>query len=419
VLFLDLDHFKTINDSLGHHAGDLLLCEIADRLLSKTRQVDAVARLGGDEFVVVLSDTDAQHAASVASQLLEAVGASTRIDGHSVSVSTSIGIGLYPRDGETAEVLIRHADAAMYSAKESGRRNYQFFVPGMSAAAIDALDQENLLREAMARGQFVLHYQPQLDMRDGRITGVEALIRWNHPTRGLVFPLDFIGFAEKRGLIAAIGRWVLEQACRQMKAWHDAGFARVPVAVNLSAIEFRQRDLVPAMAAVLQASGLAPQFLEVELTESALIDQGSFIGEQLQALKALGVRLAIDDFGTGYSSLAYLKRFPIDRLKIDRSFVQDTPADADDVAIITAILQMARSLKLATVAEGVETVEQQALLRSLGCGDFQGFLVSRPIAAEAMATFLRTVGTAGWRDRQPQPVPASGRTLPPSDETQR
>jgi diguanylate cyclase (GGDEF)-like protein/PAS domain S-box-containing protein len=418
VLFLDLDHFKTINDSLGHHAGDLLLCEIADRLLSKTRQVDAVARLGGDEFVVVLSDTDAQHAASVASQLLEAVGASARIDGHSVSVSTSIGIGLYPRDGETAEVLIRHADAAMYSAKESGRRNYQFFVPGMSAAAIDALDQENLLREAMARGQFVLHYQPQLDMRDGRITGVEALIRWNHPTRGLVFPLDFIGFAEKRGLIAAIGRWVLEQACRQMKAWHDAGFARVPVAVNLSAIEFRQRDLVPAMAAVLQASGLAPQFLEVELTESALIDQGSFIGEQLQALKALGVRLAIDDFGTGYSSLAYLKRFPIDRLKIDRSFVQDTPADADDVAIITAILQMARSLKLATVAEGVETVEQQALLRSLGCGDFQGFLVSRPIAAEAMATFLRTVGTAGWRDRQPQPVPASGRTLPPSAETQ-
>jgi diguanylate cyclase (GGDEF)-like protein/PAS domain S-box-containing protein len=416
VLFLDLDHFKTINDSLGHHAGDLLLCEIATRLLSHARQVDAVARLGGDEFVVVLADTDSRHASGVASRLLDAVGASMRIDGHNVSVSTSIGIGLFPGDGETAQELIRRADAAMYSAKESGRRNYQFFVPSMSAAAVDALDQENLLREAIARSQFALHYQPQIDMRDGRITGVEALIRWHHPTRGLVGPMAFIGFAEKRGLIASIGRWVLEQACRQIKAWHDAGHPRVPVAVNLSAIEFRQRDLVPSIAAVLQASGLAPEFLELELTESALLDQGSFIGEQLHALKALGVRLAIDDFGTGYSSLAYLKRFPIDRLKIDRSFVQDTPADADDVAIVTAILQMARSLKLATVAEGVETAAQQALLRGLGCGDFQGFLVSRPLATEAMATFLRTHGPAGWR--QPESEPGLGHALPPAGEGQ-
>jgi diguanylate cyclase (GGDEF)-like protein/PAS domain S-box-containing protein len=412
VLFLDLDHFKTINDSLGHHAGDLLLCEISTRLQSQARRVDAVARLGGDEFVVVLSDTDSRHAASVASQLLDAVGASMRIDGHTVSVSTSIGIGLYPGDGETADELLRRADTAMYNAKESGRRNYQFFVPAMSSGAIDALNQENLLRDALTRSQFALHYQPQIDMRDGRITGVEALIRWHHPTRGLVGPLEFIGFAEKRGLIAVIGRWVLEQACRQIKAWHDAGLAQVPVAVNLSAIEFRQRDLVPSIAAVLQTTGLAPRFLELELTESALMDQGSLIGEQLHALKTLGVRLAIDDFGTGYSSLAYLKRFPIDRLKIDRSFVRDTPADADDVAIVTAILQMARSLKLATVAEGVETAAQQALLRSLGCGDFQGFLVSRPLAPEAMAVFLRTHGPAGWRDRPPAPERGPGRALP-------
>jgi len=398
VLFLDLDHFKNVNDSLGHHAGDQLLCEVACRLSASVRQADTVARLGGDEFIVVLADLEGpEDAARVAAKLLDTVSVSMRIDGHKISVSPSIGIGIFPGDGDTSEQLIAHADAAMYHAKDSGRRNYQFFMPSMARRSVDALDQEDMLRNALAKGQFVLHYQPQIGIVDGRITGMEALVRWQHPDRGLVGPLTFIGFAEKRGLIAAIGRWVLEQACRQLKTWHDAGHPRVAVAVNLSAIEFRQRDLVPSIAAVLQATGLAPHYLEIELTESALLDQEGFISERLQALKALGVRLAIDDFGTGYSSLAYLKRYPIDRLKIDRSFVKDTPSDPDDVAIVTAILQMARSLKLATAAEGVETMAQLALLRSLGCSDFQGYLAARPMAADAMESFMRSTAANGWQ----------------------
>ncbi len=398
VLFLDLDHFKNVNDSLGHHAGDQLLCQVAGRLSASVRPVDMVARLGGDEFVVVLAELDTlDDAARVAVKLLEAVSVSMRIDGHKVSVSPSIGIAIFPSDGDTPDELIAHTDAAMYHAKDNGRRNYQFFVPSMARRAVDTLDQEDMLRDALAQKQFVLHYQPQIDIVDGRVTGMEALVRWQHPDRGLVGPLAFIGFAEKRGLISAIGRWVLEQACRQLKAWHDAGHPRVPIAVNLSAIEFRQHDLVPSIAAVLQATGLEPHFLEIELTESALLDQQGFISERLQALKALGVRLAIDDFGTGYSSLAYLKRYPIDRLKIDRSFVKDVPADPDDVAIITAILQMARSLKLDTTAEGVETMAQLALLRRLGCSDFQGYLATRPMAADGMQAFLRSTAANGWR----------------------
>jgi diguanylate cyclase (GGDEF)-like protein len=397
VLFLDLDNFKTVNDSLGHHAGDQLLCEVADRLAGAVGHADLVARQGGDEFVVLLTGTGGQEdAARVAGKLLDLFGTPMLINGHKVAVSCSIGIGLFPGDGVTADELIRHADVAMYHAKDSGRRNYQFFAPGMSRRSFEALDQEHLLRDALAQEQFVLHYQPQVDATDGRLTGMEALVRWQHPSRGLVGPADFIPFAEQRGLIAAIGRWVVAQACRQLKAWHDGGHPRVPVAVNLSAIEFRQRDLVSSIARALQETGLEPRYLEIELTESALLEHGGNIGERLHALKALGVRLAIDDFGTGYSSLAYLKRYPIDRLKIDRSFVQDTPQDPDDVAIVTAILQMAHALKLATAAEGVETIAQLALLQRLGCGDCQGFLVSRPMAPHQMEQFLRGPGITGW-----------------------
>jgi len=397
VLLLDLDNFKTVNDSLGHHAGDQLLCEVANRLADAVGHADLIARQGGDEFVVVLTDIGGQEdAARAADKLLDMFGDPMLIGGHKVSVSCSIGIGLFPDDGANADELIRHADVAMYHAKDNGRRNYQFFAPGMSSRAIEALDQESLLRDALAQEQFVLHYQPQVDATDGRLTGMEALVRWQHPTKGLVGPVEFIPFAEQRGLIAAIGRWVVVQACRQLKAWHDAGYPRVPVAVNLSAIEFRQRDLVSSIESALQEAELEPHFLEIELTESALLDHGGSIGERLRALKVLGVRLAIDDFGTGYSSLAYLKRYPIDRLKIDRSFVQDTPQDPDDVAIVTAILQMAHALKLATVAEGVETMAQLALVRSLGCGDCQGFLVARPMAPDQMAQFLRGPGMTGW-----------------------
>lgn len=389
ILFIDLDNFKTVNDSLGHHAGDQLLREIAKRISSTVRDADIVSRLGGDEFLVVLSDVASRtDAAIVAGKLLEVVNMSVQIEGHKLSVSPSIGISVYPGDGETADELIRNADAAMYHAKDSGRSNYQFFVPAMSTRAFEALNKESQLREAIAGGQFVLHYQPQLRLSDGALVGVEALVRWQHPQRGLVGPDEFIAFAESRGLIAAIGRWVLQEACRQMKAWHDEGGPRVPVAVNLSAVEFKQGDLVSEIAGVLTASGLAPHYLEIELTESVLMDHAGHTLQTLEALKALGVRLSVDDFGTGYSSLAYLKRYPIDKLKIDRSFVRDIPGDSDDVAIATAIIQMARSLQLHTVAEGVETQEQLDMLRNLGCNQFQGYLVSRPVDAVGARAWL-------------------------------
>ena len=390
VLFIDLDNFKTINDSLGHHAGDLLLREIALRLSAAVRQGDIVARLGGDEFVVVLAEVaNSDDAARVAAKLMAMVNAAVTLEGRKLSVSPSIGISVFPMDGDSADDLIRHADAAMYHAKDSGRNNYQFFAPNLLERALDMLSQESLLREAVASNQFVLHYQPQLCIADGTLTGMEALVRWQHPHRGLVGPADFIAFAEARGLIAGIGRWVVFEACRQIKQWHDGGAARVPVATNLSAIEFKQRDLVQSIASALQAAGLEPRYLEIELTESVPLGHGTEVLDTLTALKALGVGLAIDDFGTGCSSLAYLKCYPIDRLKIDRSFVRDLLVDADNLAIVTAIIQMAHSLKLVTVAEGVESRAQLDALRQLGCRQFQGFLVSRPLAAPALEALLR------------------------------
>lgn len=389
VLFLDLDHFKTVNDSLGHHAGDQLLCEVADRIRQCVREADMVARLGGDEFVVVLSGIHTpSDAAHVADKLLEAMHGVFTLDSQPVTMSPSIGISLFPDDGATGDVLLRCADAAMYHAKESGRGNRQFFQPGMDGHAMEVLQQERLLRTAIARQDFVLHYQPQVSLQDGALQGFEALVRWQHPERGLVGPDEFIGFAEARGLIAPIGRWVLHEACRQLKAWQDEGLAHVPIAVNLSALEFRQRDLVSEIASVLRSTGLPPRFLEIELTESVLMHQTGPVLDTLNAIQALGVGVAVDDFGTGYSSLAYLKRYPIDKLKIDRSFVMDTPGDADDVAIVTAIIQMGHSLQLRTVAEGVETHAQMELLRQLGCDLMQGFLVSVPMDAQATHRWL-------------------------------
>ncbi|MBO9677146.1 MAG: EAL domain-containing protein [Acidovorax sp.] len=396
LLFIDLDHFKTVNDSLGHHAGDDLLCEMARRLKSCVRDSDVVARLGGDEFVVVLADLHGPNdAAAVADKLLAAMGAPHTVEGTPVALSPSIGISLFPEDGGEAEELLRHADAAMYHAKDAGRGNRQFYAPGMDGRApLDVLRQERLLRDAIKEGAFVLHYQPQVRLDDGSLAGFEALVRWRHPERGLVGPDEFIGFAEARGLITPIGRWVMHEACRQLKAWHDEGLPQVPVAVNLSALELRQRDVASEIAAVLQATGLAPRFLEIELTESVLMHQADRVQNTLAALQSLGVGVSVDDFGTGYSSLAYLKRYPIDKLKIDRSFVTDIPGSADDVAIVTAIIQLGRSLQLQTVAEGVETPAQQALLHTLGCDLAQGHGISAPLDAQGTHAWLHARASA-------------------------
>ena len=390
VLLLDLDHFKAVNDSLGHAAGDAVLCLVAERLRAAVPLPNMVAHLGSDQFAVVMVSPlpCRPSVGALADRLLETVCQSMTVGKTVLSLSPSIGIALYPDDGADADALVRSADAALHQAKDIGRGNRQFFQPGMGSEAPEVLQQEHLLREAVAQNRFVLHYQPQVRLCDGALVGMEALVRWQHPQRGLVGPDTFIAMAESRGLIAPIGRWVLQEACRQARAWQDAGLAVVPVAVNLSALEFRQRDMVTEIAAVLQRTGLAPQWLEIELTESALMHPLGTANETLKALKALGVRLSIDDFGTGYSSLAYLKRYPIDKLKIDRSFVVDTPGDSDDVAIVTAIVQMARSLGLQTVAEGVETPAQMDWLRSLGCNLAQGYAIARPMDADRMRDWL-------------------------------
>ena len=393
VLFINLDHFKTVNDSLGHHAGDQLLCDVAERLRQSVRDTDLVARLSGDEFVAVLTDIHTpDDAALVADKLIETMRSAFTVGQLPLTMSLSIGISLFPGDDTTVQGLLSCADTAMYHAKDSGRGNRQFYQPGMDVHATDVLQQERQLREAIASNAFVLHYQPQICLADGSLKGFEALVRWRHPERGLLGPDKFITFSESRGLITPIGRWVMHEACRQLKAWQNEGLAMVPVAVNLSALEFRQRDVAGELAAVLHATGLEPRFLEIELTESVLMHHTGQVLETLNAIKALGVGVTIDDFGTGYSSLAYLKRYPIDKLKIDRSFVMDTPQSADDVAIVTAIIQMGHSLQLKTVAEGVETAEQKEMLHRLGCDLVQGFLVSAPMDAQATQRWLSPQG---------------------------
>jgi diguanylate cyclase (GGDEF)-like protein/PAS domain S-box-containing protein len=392
VLFIDLDHFKTVNESLGHEAGDQLLCEMARRLQGSVEAGDFVARVGGDQFVAVLPDIrNRTAAATLADTLLERVRAVYAIDGTPLSLSPSIGISVFPEDGYAPDELLRRADAAMHRAKESGRGTRQFYAPGMEGQPTEILQLEHQLREAVFQEAFVLHYQPQVEVSSGRLVGFEALVRWQHPQRGLIGPDEFLPVAESRGLITPIGRWVLREACRQVKAWHDEGLPRVPVAVNLSPLEFRQRDVAAEIAAVLHATGLEPRYLEIEITESALMWHTDQTRETLQALQHLGVGVAVDDFGTGYSSLAYLKRYPLDKLKIDRSFLTEAPANGDDVAIVTAIVQLAHSLQLQPVAEGVETAEQIDLLRRLGCGLAQGFGISQPMDAERTRAWLQAL----------------------------
>ena len=389
LLFVDLDHFKPINDSLGHSAGDKLLGEVAQRLQSCVRRMDTVARLGGDEFVVLLTDVTIEGATEVARKLIYRVARPYEIESHELSVTPSLGISVFPQDGRDFEALLKHADTAMYRAKESGRNAYQFFASEMNVAALERLTLENSLRQGIERGEFVLHYQPQIDLASGRIVGAEALVRWRHPQLGLVPPGKFIPVAEVSGLIVMIGEWVLGEACRQNCAWQQAGLPAISIAVNISAVQFRSGRIEDNVAAVLADTGLAPELLELELTEGIVMVGANATVETLQRISDMGVKLAIDDFGTGYSSLSYLKRFPIDRLKIDQSFVRDIVTDIDDWAISSAIISMGHSLRLKVIAEGVEHVEQLEMLRRQGCDEVQGYYFSVPLPADDFAVLLR------------------------------
>jgi len=405
LMFIDLDRFKTINDSLGHHYGDKLLQCVATRLTDCLRAEDTVARLGGDEFVVLLSDISAPTAAaSVALKLLDTLARPMDIEGQQQSISGSIGISIYPEDGTTLRELMSNADSAMYHAKKVGRGNHQFFAPEMNAAAGARLELEQALRLALERKEFELHYQPKVDVASGEVVAMEALVRWRSPTRGLVPPNDFISVAEEIGLIIPLGAWVLRAACEQNQAWQQAGLARLRVAVNLSAYQFRQKDLPEFVAAVLVETGMPGKWLELEVTESVVMHNPQEAIRILEQLSAQGIHISVDDFGTGYSSLSYLKQFRLDTLKIDRSFVRDINSDADDAAIVRSVIALAHSLRLQVIAEGVETPEQLEYLRALGCDQYQGYLRSKPVPAAEFEAMLRA--PRGLSAPFPVPVPA-------------
>ena len=390
VVFLDLDRFKAINDSLGHKAGDHLLQILSQRLSQIVRDTDTVARLGGDEFVIVMCETE-QHTISTAAvaRILEAVAEPIAVEGHELVLTCSVGIAVYPSHSTDPDQLMERADIAMYSAKQMGRNNFQFYDAALNERALSRLMLESALRTAVERDQFCLHYQPQVDLKSGSIVGMEALIYWRHPTLGIVTPNDFIGLAEESGLIVKIGEWVLREACRQNKAWQNAGLGYLRVAVNLSPRQFAHPHLVQSIDTILKETGLAPQYLELELTENLIMMEITRAVDILMQLKANGIQLSIDDFGTGYSSLSYLKQFPIDVLKIDRTFVKDIGTNADDEAIVKSVIALAHSLKLHVIAEGVETAEQLAFLAQHGCDEFQGFYFSRPLAPTVFTRLLR------------------------------
>ncbi|MES2151197.1 MAG: EAL domain-containing protein [Pseudomonadota bacterium] len=389
VMLVDLDRFKFVNDSMGHKAGDVLLVTVAARLRAALRESDTVARLSGDEFVVILSEHPEQRlAVDVVQRLMDAVAQPVLLGGKEFFVTCSVGVAVFPTDGAPAESLIEHADIAMYRAKKLGRNNFQFYTPAMNEEAQERVRIEGALRKALERNEFVLHYQPQVELASGRIVGMEALLRWQHPELGMVAPNRFIGVAEETGLIVPIGAWVMRSACAQNRAWQDAGLAPLKVAVNLSARQFGAPGLIDDVQAVLADTGLAASLLEIELTESLFMSDVGQAVELLHGLKALGVGLSIDDFGTGYSSLSYLSHFPIDVLKIDRSFVADIQRDANDAAIVASIIALAHNLKLAVIAEGVETAEQLAYLRRHGCDQMQGYYFSRPLPAAEFARLL-------------------------------
>lgn len=389
LLFLDLDNFKTINDSLGHSIGDALLLAVAARLGDCVRHTDTLAHLGGDEFLIILSDVHNTDVISdISDHLLEQLARPFDVGGHDLSTSFSLGITVYPDDGDNFETLLMKADTAMYHAKDAGRNTYRYHTEKMNLDAVEHLQIRNSLRKALERGEFVLHYQPQIDLESLMVTGVEALIRWNHPVFGLVAPFRFIPIAEDSGLIVPIGDWVIAEACRQAAAWQRTGLPRMTVAVNLSAVQFRRGDLEKTIQQALAGTGLDPECLELELTESILIQDTEKMLAKVRRLKDLGVKLSVDDFGTGYSSLAYLKRFNVDKLKIDQSFVRDMIDDPNDAVIVDAIVQMARSLNLRTTAEGVENEQLLEALRTRGCDEVQGYYFARPMPAQDMLQYL-------------------------------
>ena len=389
VLFIDVDRFKTINDSYGHSVGDRLLQALALRLLSCVRNSDTVGRLGGDEFAVVLSEiAHSEDAAVIAEKLLVALSLPYNIGAHSVHVTASIGIATYPEDGHDADALLKNADVAMYHAKDQGRNQHHFFASNMHRLAGERLALEAGLRRAIAQNEFLLHYQPKVDLQTGKITGFESLIRWRHPEHGVVPAAPFIGVAEQCGLIVSMGRWVLGESCRQARAWLDAGLPAIQIGVNASALELEKKGFVDNVRATLLAFNLAPHFLELELTETYLAQTPNAIGEALQELKALGVQLALDDFGTGFASLSCLRKLPVDALKIDQSFIENITSDADNASIVIAMITLGTSLHLRVVAEGIETGQQLSFLKSHSCPEGQGYYFSRPVAADEFAVLL-------------------------------
>jgi diguanylate cyclase (GGDEF)-like protein/PAS domain S-box-containing protein len=391
VLFIDLDHFKHINDSLGHHIGDSLLQQAAQRMQACLREVDSVARLGGDEFVICLADVHQNgDATAVAEKLQAALAQPFSIEGHALRVGSSIGISLYPLDGAGVEELMRAADAAMYDAKAKGRGNYQFFTPELNIAAQQRLTVSNELRQALAHGELMVHYQPQISMATGAIIGAEALLRWEHPAMGLVPPVQFIPILEEIGMMGEIGKWVLHTACAQNLAWQAEGLPPLRMAVNLSARQFYGGNIVGTVAEVLHETGLSAKWLELELTESLILDNSESVIEAMRALKGMGISLSLDDFGTGYSSLSYLRRFPVNRLKIDRSFIKDITCDTGSADIVRSILALAQRLGLGAIAEGVETAAQYGYLQKHGCPEMQGYLYSAAMPAQKMTEMLRT-----------------------------
>lgn len=390
VLFVDLDRFKTIVDTLGHAVGDRVLQGVAERLQSCLEEGDTLARLGGDEFVVLLPQIRrADKAVKLAQQMLEVLKPAFHFAGHELHITTSIGIALYPYDGENADTLLKNADTALYRAKEQGRNNYQLYTPAMNARAFERLALENSLRKALERKEFLLHYQPQVDFRNNAIIGMEALLRWQHPDLGLVYPAEFIPLAEETGLIVPLGEWAIRTACLQAKTWQKAGFPPMNVAVNLSARQFQQHDLVETIARILKETELDSRWLEVEITESVAMQNADYAIVILRDLKEMGVQIVMDDFGTGYSSLSYLKKFPVHVLKIDQSFIRDLIRDPNDAAIANAIIVLAHSLKMLVVAEGVETPEQESFLREHQCDRFQGYLFSSPVPAAVFESLIR------------------------------
>ncbi len=390
LLFVDIDRFKDINDSLGHSVGDLFLQEVGERLKTWGREQDTVARLGGDEFLIMVTEVkDASDAAAAAERLMDTMTAEFVVQGRPLSISCSLGISVFPEHGADGETLIKNANAAMYSAKDNGRNNFRFFTEEMNARVAERLRLENSLRFALEKEQLYLVYQPQMDIASGRITGMEALLRWRHPDLGLVPPDRFIRIAENSGLIVPIGEWVLRTACRQARKWQDEGLPAVSVAVNVSAVQFRQEGFCELIGRVLGETGLAPQYLELELTESVLLANAEVMLSVVQELKAMGLTLAIDDFGTGYSSFSYLRQFRVNKFKIDRSFIQDVAVNADDAAITAAIISMAKSLRLKVIAEGVENEAQMSFLRTHQCDEIQGYYFSKPLSPEQAADKLR------------------------------